>query len=150
MTEDTQNNPWPLPRFYFMVTFNGVDIPFQEVTGLESETQAIEYRQGQGSGFSTIQMPGLAKGNNVVLKNGTISNNTTFWNWYSQVKMNTIQRQNVQIKLLDEAGQTTMSWELLNAWPAKISGTELKSDETEVTIEMIELAHEGISIKQTS
>jgi len=52
----------------------------------------------------------------------------------------------VTISLLDEAGAATMVWTLTNAWPAKITGTDLKSDGNEVAIESIEIAHEGLTI----
>jgi phage tail-like protein len=39
-----------------------------------------------------------------------------------------------------------MVWTLANAWPTKISSTDLKADGNEVAIETIEIAHEGITI----
>lgn len=33
-----------------------------------------------------------------------------------------------------------------NAWPTKISGTDLRSDGNEVAVETLEIAHEGITI----
>jgi phage tail-like protein len=38
-----------------------------------------------------------------------------------------------------------MTWRLTNAWPTKISSPDLKSDANEVTIETLELAHEGLT-----
>jgi phage tail-like protein len=52
----------------------------------------------------------------------------------------------VVISLLDEAGKPTMVWTLSNAWPTKITGTDLKSDGNEVAVETIEIAHEGLTI----
>jgi len=60
--------------------------------------------------------------------------------------MNTVERQNVVIKLCDEGGNPTMTWSLNNAWPTKISSTDLKSDANEVTVDTFEIFHEGISI----
>uniref|UniRef100_A0A486XPI5 Phage tail protein n=1 Tax=Rheinheimera sp. BAL341 TaxID=1708203 RepID=A0A486XPI5_9GAMM len=61
--------------------------------------------------------------------------------------MNTVKRVPVTISLLDETGAAaTMVWVLANAWPAKITGSNLDSDANEVAIESIEIAHEGISI----
>jgi len=48
--------------------------------------------------------------------------------------------------LCDEAGKATMSWTLANAWPTKITGTDLKSDGNEVAVETLEVAHEGLTI----
>lgn len=39
-----------------------------------------------------------------------------------------------------------MVWTLTNAWPTKITGTDLKADANEVAIENIEIAHEGLTI----
>ena len=60
MSGSTQNTTWPLPKFYFSVTGIPGTPVFQEVTGLENETQVIEYRAGNSPTFSPIKMPGLA------------------------------------------------------------------------------------------
>jgi phage tail-like protein len=60
--------------------------------------------------------------------------------------MNTIARVTVVIKLLDESGNVTMQWQLLNAWPTKITSTDLKSDGNEVAIDTLEIAHEQLII----
>ena len=60
--------------------------------------------------------------------------------------MNTIKRLPVTISLLDEGGNATMVWTLTNAWPTKITGTDLKSEGNEVAIESIEIVHEGLTI----
>ena len=52
----------------------------------------------------------------------------------------------VTISLLDEAGKPTMVWTLANAWPTKITGTDLKAEGNEVAIETIEIVHEGLTI----
>ena len=139
---------WPLPKFYFTVTLGSQDssVSFQEVSGLETETQIIEYRHGDSKQFSTIKMPGIAKVGNVTLKKGIFVKDNNFFTWYANIKMNIIKRETVVIKLLDEQGNPTMTWTLANAWPTKVTGTDLKSDSNEVAVETIELAHEGLTI----
>lgn len=63
--------------------------------------------------------------------------------------MNTINREDVAIKLLDEEGNPTMVWSLKNAWPTKITGTDMKSDGNEVAVETLEIAHEGLTIENS-
>lgn len=147
MAGEAQDMNWPLPKFYFMVDWGSTtNIPFQEISGLDIEAQPINYRHGNSPVFSEIDMPGIVKNSNVTMKKGVFVNDNSFWNWYEKIKMNTIERQNVVIKLLGERGNPTMTWTLSNAWPTKISSTDLKSDGSEVAIESIEIAHEGLTI----
>jgi len=147
MAGEAQDTNWPLPKFYFKVDWGSTtDIPFQEVSGLEVQAQQIEYRHGNSPIFSTINMPGIVKNNNVTMKKGVFNKDNQFWDWYSKIKMNTIERQNVVIKLCDESGEPTMTWTLTNAWPTKISSTDMKSDANEVAVESIEISHEGLTI----
>ena len=149
MAAEAQDTNWPQPKFYFMVDWGSTsNIPFQEVSGLNIEAQTIEYRHGNSSVFSEIKMPGIIKNSNVTMKKGIFANDNNFRDWYNKIKMNTIERQNVVIRLLDEAGNPAMTWTLLNAWPTKISSTDLKSDGNEVAVESIEIMHEGLNISK--
>ncbi|MBI1763571.1 MAG: phage tail protein [Acidobacteria bacterium] len=138
---------WPLPKFYFQVNWGGQVMNFQEVSGLDVEAQPIEYRHGDSPVFSTIKMPGIKKYGNVTMKKGVFKGDQKFWDWFNQIKLNTIKRETVTISLLDETGAPTMVFTLTNAWPTKITGTDLKSDGNEVAIETIELVHEGLTIR---
>jgi phage tail-like protein len=140
---------WPLPKFYFQVKWDSTVMSFQEVSGLDTETQPIEYRNGDSKEFSVIKMPGIKKTGNVILKKGVFKPDNKFWDWFNQIKMNTIKRVPVTISLLDEGGAATMVWTLANAWPTKITGIDLKSDGSEVAVESIEIAHEGLTIANT-
>ncbi|WP_226067430.1 phage tail protein [Dickeya zeae] len=142
---------WPMPKFHFEVKWDGgagasMVASFQEITGLDIEAQIIEYRAGNSPVFSTIKMPGIIKSGNVTLKKGIFVKDNNFYDWFSKIKMNTIARTAVTISLLDESGSPAMTWKLKNAWPTKISGTDLKSDGNEVAVETIELAHEGLEV----
>ena len=106
----------------------------------------IEYRAGNNKVFSTIKMPGIAKFGNVTLKKGIFVKDNKFFDMYSKISMNLIARVTVTIKLLDQSGSPTMVWTLANAWPTKITGTDLKSDGNEVAVETIEFAHEGLKV----
>jgi phage tail-like protein len=139
---------WPLPKFRFEVDLGSQlkAVAFQEVSGMDVENQIIEYRKSNSPLFSTVKMPGITKYGNITMKRGVFLNDNTFWNWHNEIKMNIIKRRTVIIKLLDEGGKVTMQWQLLNAWPTKISSTDLKSDGNEVAVDTIEIAHEGLII----
>jgi phage tail-like protein len=147
MAGEVQDNNWPLPKFYFSVTLGDDDgVSFQEVDGLDSETQVIEYRHGDSPVFYPIKMPGLGRVGNVTMRKGIFVNDSKFWDWYNEIKMNTIARRTVVISLLDEQANPKMTWTLNNAWPTKITGTDLKSEGNEVAVESVEIAYETLVV----
>lgn len=146
MSGDTQNTTWPLPKFTFSVTGIPGNPVFQEVTGLETEVQTIEYREGDSPTFAPIKMPGLAKVGNVTMKKGIFTTSAELWNWFSSITMNTIARATIVVNLLDETGTITYRWTLTNAFPVKLTGTDLKSVGNEVAVESVEIAYETMSV----
>ena len=62
--------------------------------------------------------------------------------------MNTIKRVTIVVNLLDETQAVAMTWTLQNAFPVKLTGTDMKSDGNEVAIESIEVAHEGLTVSK--
>ena len=137
---------WPMPKFYFQVKWDSQVMRFQEVSGLDIQSEEIKYGHGDSPEFSVIKMPGMKKFGNITMKKGIFKGDNKFWDWFKQIKMNTIKRLPVTISLLDEGGKATMVWTLTNAWPTKITGTDLKSEGNEVAIESIEIVHEGLTI----
>jgi phage tail-like protein len=139
---------WPPPKFYFSVRFGDDDkeAKFQEVSGLDSEAKPIEFRHGNSPIFAPIKMPGLGKVGNVTLRKGIFVGDAKFWAWYNEIKMNASKRRTVVINLLDETGTPKMAWTLNNAFPTKITGTDLKADGNDVAIESLELAYETIEV----
>lgn len=136
---------WPLVKFSFQVKIAGTELVFQEVTGLSAESQVIEYRAGNSKVYSTIKMPGLQKFGNITLKKGMFTKDSALYTLFMTTKMNTIKRASVVISLLDESNAPVMTWTLNNAFPCKITGTDMKSDSNEVAVESMELAHEGLT-----
>jgi phage tail-like protein len=146
--KEQSDNTWPTVKFAFRVNIGGIEIMFQEVTGLSAETQVIEYRAGNSAAFSAVKMPGIQKYSNVTLKKGMFKNDKALMDMFNLVKMNTFERKTVTISLLDEAGAVAMGWTLTNAFPTKMTVTDMKSDANEAAVETMELAHEGLAISQ--
>ncbi|HEY1060373.1 phage tail protein [Daejeonella sp.] len=137
---------WPLVKFSFQVKWDDAELIFQEVTGLSSETQVIEYRGGNSKVYSTVKMPGIQKFGNITLKKGIFKGDKALWDKYNLIKMNTIKRSTILISLLDETNAVAMSWKLLNAFPCKMTVSDMKADANEIAVETMELAHEGLSL----
>jgi len=147
MAEDgsTQHaSVWPMPKFHFQVKWGDQEMSFQE-----AQSEEIKYRVGNSKVYSVVKMPGLIKYSNVTMKKGIFKGDNKFWEWFNQIKMNTIKRIDITISLLDEADAPAMTWTLKNAWPTKISGYELKAEGNEVAVESIEIVHEGMTISNS-
>lgn len=142
------NDVWPKPKFSFQVEWPSAIATFQEVSGLSSEAQPIEYRHDDQPVFSTIKMPGIKKTGHITMKKGIFKSDNNLTDWLNEIKMNTIKREYITIKLMDESGAPTMIWTLANAWPTKISGQNITNN-SEVHVDSIEIVHEGITISNS-
>ncbi len=138
---------YPLPNFHFQVEWGGANISFMEATGLNFETQVIEYRDGASPQYSTQKIPGQQKYSNVTLKQAVFPNDIAFYTWWNTVALNTVERRTVTISLLGPDHQPIIFWTLNNAWPVKVSVPDLKSSANEIAVQSIELAHDGLSVQ---
>jgi phage tail-like protein len=138
---------YPIPKFHFRVEWGGTRIGFTEVSGLDVETEVIEYREGSSPEYHKTKMPGMQKFGNITLKRGTFKSDNEYFNWWNTVKLNTIERRDITISLLNENHEPVVTWKIKNAFPIKVQSTDLKADGNEVAIESLEIAHEGLSIE---
>jgi phage tail-like protein len=138
---------YPLPKFHFQVEWGGTKIGFTEVTGLEVETQMIEYRDGASPEYHKTKMPGMQQYGNLTLKRGIFAADNEFYDWWNTVALNTIERRDITISLLNESHEPVVVWKVKNAWPTKVTSTDLSADGNEVAIETLELAHEGLTMQ---
>ncbi|HEX7904850.1 MAG TPA: phage tail protein [Chitinophagaceae bacterium] len=138
---------YPIPAFHFKVEWGGKNAGFSEVSGLTQEVQVIEYREGSSKDYSTTKMPGLRKYNNITLKRGIAKSDNDFFNWLNTVQLNTVERRDLTISLLNENHEPVMVWKARNAFPVKVEGPGLKASGNEVAVESIEIAHEGVVLQ---
>lgn len=147
---------YPIPKFHFRVEW-GQDfrMGFTEVSGLDFETEVIEYREGDSKKYNKLKQPGLTKFANISMKRGTFEGDFDYYNQWKKTYMfqegndtGSQYRRTVSIKLLNEKHEPIITWVLENAWPSKIQSTDLKADANEVAIETMELVHEGLTIQE--
>jgi phage tail-like protein len=144
-----RNDPYPAYNFEVVVagiSDDGKSVrgSFREVSGLETEINVIEYRNGSESN-TVRKLPGLNKVTNITLKRGVIGD-LTFWNWLVAATQGKVQRADVAIILLDENRTEVMRWNFARAWPCKWTGPVLNAKSNEVAIETLEICHEGMAI----
>lgn len=146
--QNTEDPTGEMPLFHYEVDFGNQieNIRFEEASGLEVETEIIEYRDEFTPLTSTIKMPGVTKYGNIKLKKGLFKNDTNFSNWVKKIKMNTLERKTITIKLIIEEGNTLTEWKLTNAWITKMTTANLQTNVNEVLVETLEIKHEGLVI----
>lgn len=137
---------YPLAKFHFRVEWGGERLGFTEVTGLDMQVEAIEYREGSSPEYSKIKMPGMHKFSNITLKRGSVAGDSDFYKWVNTVNLHQVERRDVIISLLNETHSPVLSWKAKNTFPVKLQASDLKADGNEVAIETLELAHEGLAL----
>ena len=140
-------NNYPLPKFHFNVDWAGTNIGFSEVSGLNIENKLIEYRDGASPEYSKLKMPGMREFSNITLKRGVFKGDNEFYNWLNTISLNTVERRDLTISLLNENHEPVVTWKIKNAFPVKVQSTDLKADGSEVAIEQLDVAHEGLTIE---
>jgi phage tail-like protein len=137
----------PYGQFNFLVEIDGVTkAGFTEVSGLTTDSNVIEYREGSDNNHgvnTTRKLVGLMKFNNIVLKWGA-TQDRSLWQWRLSVLQGQTQRQSGSISLLDEGRNKVMSWSFHDGWPVKWEGPPLNAKTSEVAIQTLEIAHEGL------
>lgn len=137
---------WPIPKFHFTVSWNGNEVPFQEVTGLKLNTEMIEYRTGNDPTFIKQRIPGLKKFENITLKKAVFKNDTRLYDWYADVQTNPERRYDVIVTLLDEQANPLIVWTIVKCFPISHAGPDLNSEANELASESLEIVHEGITM----
>ncbi len=138
----------PLPVFCFLVKLGGIgDSFFRSVSGLKYEMETIPQREG-GQNFTTYHLIGATKWSNIVLKRGfTKDSKLIAWRqeWLGRAG-NRIPTGS--ITLLDTAMEGKAEWTFYQAFPVKWEISEFDASKSELAIETLELAHEGITYKE--
>ncbi len=142
MATGDRNDPYR--SYNFIVEIDGITrAGFRECSGLDSTTDPILYREGN-DGLTTRQLPGLVKFSHITLKWG-LSDDKDLWEWRQQVASGNIQRKNGSIVLLDDTATEKARWNFREGWPTKWTGPSFSATGTEVAIETLEIAHEGLT-----
>ncbi len=136
----------PAPNFRFFVEKSGQTVAaFLECSGLTAKRKVEPYYEG-GVNDIVHMLPGPMEYENIVLKRG-ITNSQELWDWFwAGAHDFHVERANISIILVDVDGTAVERWDVLNAYPIKWQGPDLKSAGNEVAVETIEIAHEGLRI----
>ncbi|MDF2959248.1 MAG: hypothetical protein K0S39_983 [Paenibacillus sp.] len=134
----------PYRNFRFRVEVEGIQqAGFSEVSGFDASTAIIEYREGNET-ITPRKLPGLAKYGNITLKWG-VTDSMDMYNWMQESLQGKTARKTVTIIAIDEEGADVATWQVIEAWPSKYTAPNFNGTGSEVAIEFLELAHEGMT-----
>src|ERR1700754_3828402 len=94
--------------FNFLVEIDGItQAGFQEVSGLDTSTPSVDYRQGDFGTRGVSKLPGINTYSAISLKRG-LTDSDELWKWRQTVMDGSTERKNGSIVLLDEKGAEKM------------------------------------------
>ena len=135
---------YPHGKFNYKVEIDGLEAGgFSEVTGFDASIDVIEYREGDMT-QTPLKIPGLKKYGNITLKQGLVDSMVRY-EWMTAGLEGDVERKTLTITLLDIAGSPAASWQIINAWPVKYTAPDFNATSSEVAIESLEIAHEGMT-----
>ncbi|MGD9081398.1 MAG: phage tail protein [Desulfobacterales bacterium] len=144
MATGDRNDPYN--AFNFLVEIDGVTVAgFSECSGLTTETDIVEYRNGDEE-ITVRKLPGLRKYTNIALKRG-YTDSKELWDWRKKVIDGLTERKPGSITLLDEARNPALTWNFREGWPSKWEGPTFNAKNNEVAIETLEIAVEGLELE---
>ncbi|GGB79230.1 hypothetical protein GCM10007424_19240 [Flavobacterium suaedae] len=137
------NQDYPV-GFYFELSFKGEDAAFQEVSGISKELTTEEVACGGENRFK-YRLPTATVSQNLVLKRALIPGGTQLIDWCASCLdeglATSIETHDVSVSLLSADGSVCAMWTFYSAYPVKYSISDLKSQESELVIESLELAY---------
>lgn len=137
----------PYRNFRFRVEVEGLQqAGFSEVAGFDASIDVIEYREGDMT-TTPRKLPGLTKYSNITLKWG-VTDSIEMYEWLQECVEGTITRKTVTIIAIDEEGEDVATWQVMEAWPVKYTAPDFNATGSEVGIELLEMAHEGMTRTQ--
>jgi phage tail-like protein len=118
---------------------------FSEVHGLDVSIDIVDYRTGTSLQGTAEKLPGLVRYENITMKRG-FTQNTDLWNWVKNILNGVSDKRSVSIVLQDAQHNDVLRWNVQNAWPCRWSGPALHAGSSEIAVETLEIAHEGIEL----
>jgi phage tail-like protein len=123
---------------------------FSEISGLEATMDVESYDAGGVNG-GALKFPGRVKWSNLVFKRGTvaqrpISDTSDFWTWLQTFLDGQGVRKDGVITLMDESGAPALAWSWRRGLPLKWTGATMNAQQSQVAIEQLEIAHEGLTM----
>ena len=116
--------PYPYGKFRYKIEIDGLEAGgFSEVTGFDTS---------------------IEKYGNITLKQG-LATSKVLYDWIVAGVSAAVDRKTITITLLDDEEAPAALWQIINAWPTKYTAPDFNAASSEVAIDTLEIAHEGMT-----
>jgi phage tail-like protein len=134
-------------NFSFVLEVDSVEMgSFRKCSGIESETETIEYKEATKDGKMIIRkVPGAMKWSDITLER-RIDASKSLWEWRKQVIEGDIDaaRRNGSIVAKDSKQAEVARWNFTAGWPSKWTGAEFDAGSNDIATEKVTITHEGL------
>jgi phage tail-like protein len=121
----------------FDIEIDGVTIAqFTKVVMPEIEVETVEYWDGKQK--YAYKRPGNIKYGDLILTHG-YAKDPTLQDWWTNIQKGVQDRKTVTLRVYDESGANTMSWNFYDTWPKKWKMTDFDGKANEVACEELHL-----------
>ncbi|MFC4360612.1 phage tail protein [Halobium salinum] len=130
---------------YLLEIDDTIQAGFSEATIPSNSTEPTEYREGNESP-TVRKLWSLNTFENLTLQWGTTDDSMAIFEWRKMVEQGQVDdaRRDIAVIVLDEEGQPGPRWNFVRAWPVNYDAPDLNATDSQVAIESIEIAHEGM------
>lgn len=138
------NRETELARNYSFLVELGGDTrgAFSQVSGLESTTDVITYRDG--SDLRLSKRPGRTHYSNIILYRG-VSMDDSLWQWRKEVIDGLVPYRDGSIILLNESYEPVVRYNFTGGWPCRWKSSGLDALGNETVIEELEIVIDGLA-----
>jgi len=139
----------PHGNFIFELVIDQITIgQFQEVGGIKNSTEVFEIQEGGVNG-RVHKLAGQSRWENITLRWGS-SRDTSIIEWREEFLHDQFSgRRNGSIIMRDHDMREVRRYNFKAGWPVAYEGPALNASGSDLAVEMVEIAHHGITVEVT-
>ena len=153
VSKDDIKTNYPLPVYNYRVEIGSDAVGFSEVSGLSISYETSTYKESPvesgAPGPRVMIMPAQKAAPTISLKKGVVpaSSIATLFNWINATQINQVEKKDIYVRLLDEAGAPVISWHVVNAFPTKLDAPTFDTKSNDAAIESMELMADAVFVE---
>jgi phage tail-like protein len=152
ITPGSKEDPDPAGNYYFALEINdgggSYEVAhFMECSGLKNAAEVFEIQEGGYNG-TVHKRAGQSRWENIILKYAT-SSSTFLLEWRDKFLQDMFGERTSysgSIAIMNNAGTVVRRYHFTNAWPVSWEGPSLAASGSDLAMETLEIAHDGLRI----